>query len=159
VADLEQIAGSQGSSNPQTNQREQVNFSSLEAMASLKTSNGPGRLLIAIYAIFALAATARAGYQLLTKFSDAPLAYTLSALSALVYILATVALARNLRSLAQASLIFELVGVLVVGTLSILLPADFQHATVWSLYGIGYACVPLLLPIWGLWWLRKSNRA
>jgi hypothetical protein len=128
-------------------------------MASLKTSNGPGRLLIAIYAIFALAATARAGYQLLTKFSDAPLAYTLSALSALVYIVATIALARNLRKIATVSLVFELVGVLLVGTLSILLPADFQHATVWSLYGVGYACVPLILPVVGLWWLRKSNRA
>ncbi len=128
-------------------------------MASLKTSNGPGRLLIAIYAIFALAATARAGYQLLTKFSDAPLAYSLSALSALVYIVATIALARNLRKIATVSLVFELVGVLLVGTLSIVLPADFQHATVWSLYGVGYACVPLILPVVGLWWLRKSNRA
>ena len=128
-------------------------------MASLKTSNGPGRLLIAIYAIFALAATARAGYQLLTKFSDAPLAYTLSALSALVYIVATIALARNLRKIATVSLVFELVGVLLVGTLSIVLPADFQHATVWSLFGVGYACVPLILPVVGLWWLRKSNRA
>ncbi|CAB4535276.1 MAG: hypothetical protein F2529_00945 [Actinobacteria bacterium] len=128
-------------------------------MASLKTSNGPGRLIIAIYAIFALAATARAGYQLLTKFSDAPLAYSLSALSALVYIVATIALARNLRKIATVSLVFELVGVLLVGTLSIVLPADFQHATVWSLYGVGYACVPLILPVVGLWWLRKSNRA
>jgi hypothetical protein len=128
-------------------------------MASLKTSNGPGRLVIAIYAIFALAATARAGYQLLTKFADAPLAYTLSALSALVYIVATIALARNLRKIATVSLVFELVGVLLVGTLSIVLPADFQHATVWSLFGVGYACVPLILPVVGLWWLRKSNRA
>ncbi len=128
-------------------------------MASLKTSNGPGRLIIAIYAIFALAATARAGYQLLTKFSDAPLAYSLSALSALVYIVATIALARNLRKIATVSLVFELVGVLLVGTLSIVMPADFQHATVWSLFGVGYACVPLILPVVGLWWLRKSNRA
>jgi len=128
-------------------------------MDSQKTASGPGRLIIAIYAIFALAATARAGYQLLTKFADAPLAYTLSSLSALVYIVATIALARNLRTLATASLIFELAGVLLVGTLSIVQPADFQHATVWSLYGAGYACVPLVLPIVGLWWLRKSSRA
>jgi hypothetical protein len=128
-------------------------------MATSKTSVGPGRLVIALYAIFALAATARAGYQLLTKFSDAPLAYSLSALSALVYIVATIALARNLRKIATVSLVFELVGVLLVGTLSIVLPADFQHATVWSLFGVGYACVPLILPVVGLWWLRKSNRA
>jgi hypothetical protein len=128
-------------------------------MALNKTATGPGRLLIAIYAIFALAATARSLYQLGTKFNDAPLAYSLSALSAVVYIVATVALARNLNKLATYALVFELIGVLVVGSLSIALPADFRHATVWSLYGAGYACVPLLLPIWGLWWLRKSKRA
>jgi hypothetical protein len=128
-------------------------------MASNKTSTGPGRLLIAIYAIFALAATARSLYQLATKFNDAPVAYSLSALSALVYIVATISLAKSYTKLATYALIFELVGVLVVGTLSIVMPAEFHHATVWSLYGAGYACVPLLLPIWGLWWLSKANRA
>jgi hypothetical protein len=126
-------------------------------MASSKTSVGPGRLVIAVYAIFALSATARASYQLFTKFSDAPVAYSLSALSALIYGVATLALARNARAIAMAALIFELVGVLSVGTLSILIPAVFQHASVWSLYGIGYAFVPLVLPIVGLWWLRKSD--
>ena len=128
-------------------------------MSEQKIAKGPGRLLIAIYAIFALAATARSLYQLATKFNEAPIAYTLSALSALVYIVATVALARGLNKLANYALIFELVGVVVVGTLSIALPADFHHATVWSLYGAGYACVPLALPIWGLWWLRKAKNA
>jgi hypothetical protein len=128
-------------------------------MASNKTSTGPGRLLIAIYAIFALAASARSLYQLATKFNDAPVAYSLSALSALVYIVATISLAKNYTKLATYALIFELVGVLVVGTLSIVMPAEFHHATVWSLYGAGYACVPLLLPIWGLWWLSKAKRA
>jgi hypothetical protein len=128
-------------------------------MSEIKTSKGPGRLLIAIYAIFALAATARSLYQLATKFNDAPIAYSLSALSALVYIVATVALARGLSRLATGALIFELIGVIVVGTLSIVLPADFHHATVWSWYGAGYACVPVLLPIWGLWWLRETKRA
>ena len=122
-------------------------------------SSGPGRLLIAVYGIFALAASARSAYQLFTKLEDAPLAYSLSALSALVYIFATVALAKNLTVLATYSLVFELAGVLVVGTLSLLAPASFQHASVWSLYGIGYAFVPLVLPIWGLWWLRKSKNA
>ena len=128
-------------------------------MATPKTSAGPGRLIVAVYAIFALAATARASYQLLTKFEDAPTAYSLSALSAVVYIVATFALAGNKRAIANAALIFELVGVLVVGTLSLLIPADFQHASVWSLYGAGYACVPLILPVVGLWWLRKSQSA
>jgi hypothetical protein len=128
-------------------------------MATSKTSVGPGRLVIALYAIFALAATARASYQVVTKFSDAPIAYSLSTLSAVVYILATVALARNSRALAKGALVFELVGVLSVGTLSLVMPSVFQHASVWSLFGIGYAFVPLVLPIWGLWWLRKSEHA
>jgi hypothetical protein len=128
-------------------------------MASNKTSTGPGRLLVAIYAIFALAASARSLYQLATKFNDAPVAYSLSALSALVYIVATISLAKSYTKLATYALIFELVGVVVVGTLSIVMPAEFHHATVWSLYGAGYACVPLLLPIWGLWWLSKAKRA
>lgn len=128
-------------------------------MVSNKTSSGPGRLIIAIYAIFALAASARSLYQLATKFDEAPLAYSLSALSAVVYILATIALAKGLTELATYALVFELAGVLIVGTLSILLPEGFRHASVWSLYGAGYACVPLLLPIWGLWWLGKAKRA
>jgi hypothetical protein len=57
-------------------------------------NTGPGRLLIAVYAIFAISATARAGYQILTKFSEAPLAYLLSAFAALVYVVATVSLAK-----------------------------------------------------------------
>ena len=128
-------------------------------MASTKTATGAGRLIIAVYAIFALSATARAAYQLFTKFEEAPVAYVLSAVSALVYVVATVALAKNLKRLATYALVFELVGVLVVGTLSIAIPQDFRHSTVWSLYGAGYACIPLVLPILGLWWLRKSERA
>ena len=128
-------------------------------MAKNKIASGSGRLLISVYGIFALAATARALYQLATKFAQAPISYSLSALSALVYIVATVALFRNLNKLAFWALIFELTGVVVIGTLSLLLPADFQHPTVWSLYGAGYGCIPLVLPIWGLWWLRKGERA
>lgn len=122
-------------------------------------SSGPGRLIIAIYCIFALAASARSLYQLATKFDEASLAYSLSALSAIVYIFATFALAKGMTELATYALVFELAGVLIVGTLSVLLPEGFRHASVWSLYGAGYACVPLLLPIWGLWWLGKAKRA
>ena len=49
-------------------------------------NTGPGRLLIAVYAVFAISATARAGFQILTKFSEAPLAYLLSAFAAVVYL-------------------------------------------------------------------------
>src|SRR5580704_8675721 len=54
------------------------------------TRTGPGRLLIAVYALFALSASARAGVQIATKFHHAPVAYLLSAFAAVVYVLATV---------------------------------------------------------------------
>ena len=121
------------------------------------TRTGPGRLLVAIYALFALAATARAGVQIATKFSNAPVAYLLSALAGVVYILATVTLAvgsPTARRIAVASCSVELVGVLAVGTWSVVDPASFPDATVWSGYGSGYGFVPLVLPVFGLLWLR-----
>jgi hypothetical protein len=125
------------------------------------TRTGPGRLLVAIYALFALSASARAGVQIATKFSHAPVAYLLSALAGAVYILATVTLAsgsRTARRIAILSCSFELVGVLVVGTWSFLDPAAFPDATVWSGYGYGYGYVPLVLPVFGLLWLRYWAR-
>ncbi|MDP4756552.1 MAG: hypothetical protein NWQ88_00625 [Aquiluna sp.] len=127
----------------------------------MKTTLGPGRLLIAVYGVFALSASARASFQLLTKFEDAPLAYSLSALSAFVYIIATVALARGerSRSLAWSAVGFELLGVIAVGTLSIVLPELFAHPSVWSGFGSGYAYIPLILPILGLAWLWRERAA
>jgi hypothetical protein len=124
------------------------------------TASGPGRVLIAVYGIFALSATARAGVQIAQDFADAPVAYTLSAVAALVYVLATVGLAGHgpaYRRLAWAAVVFELVGVLVVGTLTVVDTADFPDETVWSLYGRGYGFVPLVLPFLGLWWLRRTR--
>ena len=122
---------------------------------------GAGRLLVAVYGVFALAATSRAGVQLATRFGEAPIAYLLSAFSAVVYVVATVALARRgpgARRLAWLAVSTELAGVLLVGTFSLLAPQDFPRATVWSTYGIGYLFVPLVLPIVGLWWLRRSGQ-
>lgn len=124
------------------------------------TSSGPGRILVAVYAVFALSATARAAVQLATKFDEAPLAYLLSALAGLVYIVATITLARGTRGsrrLATIAIIVELVGVLTVGTLSIFDAEAFPRATVWSTYGIGYGFVPLVLPVLGLLWLAKTR--
>ena len=119
--------------------------------------SGPGRVLIAVYAIFALSATARAAVQIATKFSEAPLAYLLSAVAGVVYIVATVALARGMRPLAWGAVGFELLGVLTVGTLTLLVANDFPDDTVWSVYGRGYGFVPLVLPLVGLWWLRHTR--
>jgi hypothetical protein len=123
-------------------------------------NTGPGRLLIAVYAVFAISASARAGYQILTKFTEAPLAYLLSAFAALVYLVATVSLARagsTWFKVSVSAVLVELVGVLVVGALSVFDPVQFPHETVWSLFGRGYGFIPLLLPILGLVWLYRRR--
>lgn len=123
---------------------------------------GIGRVLVVVYGIMALAATGRSFVQIVREFDDAPLAYSLSALAAVVYILATLALVFSGRPawyrVAWIAIVFELVGVLVVGTLSLVLPALFQHPTVWSVYGYGYLFIPLVLPFLGLWWLVRHRR-
>ena len=138
----------------------------LQTEVELKTEHGAlpnrvtgiGRLLIAVYGVLALAATGRSFVQIVAKFDDAPLAYSLSALAAVVYIAATVALIKRGSAwyrVAWTTIGFELLGVLVVGTLSLVDPALFQHATVWSVYGAGYGFIPLVLPILGMWWLAQ----
>jgi hypothetical protein len=125
----------------------------------MKTT-GIGRLLIAVYAVFALSATARASYQLLFEFDQAPIAYSLSALAAVVYVMATLALSRTgdtWKKIAWASVLFELAGVVSVGLLSIYVPEYFDHPSVWSGFGEGYAYVPAVLPILGIIWLARRN--
>jgi hypothetical protein len=121
---------------------------------------GLGRVLLFVYGLFALSASGRASVQIATKFSEAPVAYLLSALAAVVYIAATFGLAtggRRGRLIALTSCSIELVGVLVVGTLSLSDKAAFPDATVWSDYGSGYGYVPLVLPVIGLWWLWHNR--
>ena len=129
-------------------------------MASQSKTSGIGRVLIAVYAVFAVSSSARASYQLLREFDQAPLAYILSALAALVYILATISLAKKgatWNSVAWLAVSFELIGVLAVGILSLVQPELFGHPSVWSRFGAGYGYVPLVLPILGLLWLRKTT--
>jgi hypothetical protein len=124
------------------------------------TRRGPGRLLVAVYGLFALSAGARSLVQLATKFHQAPLAYLLSAFAAVVYLVATISLARASqasRRVAYVAISIELVGVLTVGTVSLLAPSAFPEPTVWSGYGSGYGFVPLVLPFVGLWWLHRSG--
>lgn len=129
-----------------------------ETTAPASRRSGAGRILIAIYIVLALAATGRSFYQLVAKFDQAPLAYSLSALAAVVYVLATIALiARGplWYKIAQITIGFELAGVLIVGVLSLVLPSLFAHPTVWSYFGMGYLFIPLVMPIIGLRWLRR----
>ena len=122
------------------------------------TRHGFGRILVFVYGIFALSATARSAFQLATKASDAPLAYSLSAFAAVVYCVATWALATGRRGLAIATVGVELVGVLAVGLSTLVLPQDFSDQTVWSDFGSGYGYVPLVLPVLGLWFLWRTGR-
>ncbi|MBL3679829.1 hypothetical protein [Leucobacter chromiireducens] len=132
--------------------------------------SGLGRVLIAVYVVLAIAATFRSVFQIMKKFDEAPLAYSLSAVAGVVYIVATVALIMGIkgahtstgrlwRAVAWVALAFELSGVLIVGTLSLVSPELFAHPSVWSTFGIGYGFIPLVLPVLGLVWLRRTARA
>jgi spore maturation protein SpmA len=122
-----------------------------------EVGRGAGRLLVAVYAVFALSASSRAGLQVATELDRAPVAYLLSAVAAGVYLVATVALWRGARRLAYATVLFELVGVLVVGTLTLVVDDLFPDETVWSTYGSGYGFIPLVLPVLGLWRLHATR--
>jgi hypothetical protein len=139
----------------------------LATETSQRRMTGVGRLLVVVYGILALAATGRSLIQIVERFDEAPVAFTLSAVSAVVYIVATVALVapgRGWYRLAWGTISFELAGVIVVGTLSVFAPSVLgltsidpfgRQSTVWSAYGMGYLFVPLVLPILGMWWLAK----
>ncbi len=128
---------------------------------SEKPGLGVGRLLIAVYAVFALSATARASYQLFREFDEAPVAYTLSLVSALTYILVTIALTKRgdkWARIARITVWFELFGVISVGIASLALPSLFNHPSVWSGFGMGYGFLPLALPVLGILWLSRRRK-
>ena len=123
---------------------------------------GPWIILIIFYVILTVAALGRSGFQLATKFSDAPVAYLLSALSAVIYAVATVSLMRSGRAwdtVGWATLSIEFAGVIVIGSLSVLDPTLFPHDTVWSFFGRGYLFIPLVLPAVGMFYLyRRASK-
>ena len=102
------------------------------AVSTEELGGGPGRLIVALYAVLALAASGRSILQITEYFERARMAYLLSALAALIYLVATYALARGRRTLAAVTITSELLG-------------------------SGYGYVPLVLPVLGLWWLRRSR--
>ena len=124
---------------------------------------GPGRLLAVVYTVFAIAAGARSLFQIITKFGDAPLAFTLSAAAAVIYLLAALCFRRPTgRSWRTAVVLLgvELAGVVAVGLLSVARDDLFPEPTVWSDFGVGYGFIPLVLPVVGLLWLsRPATRA
>lgn len=124
-------------------------------------SAGPGRFFTLLYGIFAVGATSRATLELVTKFGEAPIAYSLSAFSAAVYVVGLVLLLRwghrGSREAMRVLCLVELAGVLVVGTLSLAMPQWFPHNSVWSYYGVGYLLLPAILPVLVLRWLKRTG--
>ncbi|MBO8189102.1 hypothetical protein [Streptomyces spirodelae] len=123
-------------------------------------NTGPGKLLVTLYGIFTVGAASRSAVQLSTRFHEAPLAYILSAIAAVVYAFITLSLVRGGEGARKAALTccaLELFGVLAVGTWTLAEPSAFPDATVWSDYGMGYLFIPVALPLTGLWWLRARH--
>ncbi|MFJ5224598.1 hypothetical protein [Streptomyces sp. NPDC088400] len=122
---------------------------------------GPGLLLVWLYGVMSVGAVSRSVYQIATEVHRAPLAYTLSAVAAVVYAFITYTLVRGGETARKAALVCcaaELVGVLTVGTWTLAAPSAFPDATVWSDYGMGYLFIPVLLPVTGILWLRNARR-
>jgi hypothetical protein len=120
--------------------------------------DGPGRLLAIGYLILALAATGRSVFQIVTKFPEAPLAYSLSAIAAAHYFVAVLAILRRWRRVAIVVMILEIIGVLSVGFLTVLIPSLFNSNSVWSYFGAGYGFLPVVLPVLGLVWVQGVRR-
>ncbi|GAB3656189.1 hypothetical protein [Glycomyces tarimensis] len=125
--------------------------------ANRALSAGFGRLVVLVYVVFALSAGVRAAYQVATKFDRAPLSYSLSAIAAIIYLVAAIAIVRGASGLALAAVGVELLGVVGVGALSFVVPDWFPEASVWSHFGSGYGFVPLVLPIAGLVYLLRRR--
>lgn len=125
-------------------------------------SEGWGRALVFVYGLFAVAATGRSAVQLGMDADRAPLAYSLSLLAAVIYLVATTCLLLGGRTgwrVAAVAVTVELLGVLSVGVLSYLATDLFPDRTVWSHFGQGYGFLPLILPVAGLAWLRATRPA
>ncbi len=123
-------------------------------------SSGWGRVLVFVYGLFAVAATGRSLVQLGTDAGRAPLAYSLSLVAAVIYLVATTCLllgGRRAWLVACMACSIELLGVLLVGTLSYVATDLFPDKTVWSHVGQGYGFLPLVLPFAGLAWLRANR--
>lgn len=114
-------------------------------------------LLIVAYSVLALAALGRSSFQIATKFADAPVPYTVSAASAVLYVVIAVALWKSKEKLAIVGSTIELAGVTIVGTLGYIESSWWPDETVWTGYGSAYGWVPLLLPIVALWALLRGR--
>lgn len=123
-----------------------------------RRGTGALTVIVALYTVLALAAAGRASVQLADDPGHAPFAYGLTAVAAVVYITGAVLIRRSsprARAAARLVCLSELVGVLIVGTLSLIERDWFPESSVWSVYGAGYGFIPLFLPPAALWWLGR----
>ncbi|MFE3514505.1 hypothetical protein [Streptomyces sp. NPDC059166] len=133
-----------------------------EQRQQFELGSGPGRVLVWFYGVFTVAAASRSIVEMILDFGKAPLAYTLSALAAVVYGFITYSLVRGGEKARRAALMCcaaELAGVLVVGTWTLVEPSAFPDSTVWSGFGMGYLFIPVILPVTGMIWLRRARQA
>lgn len=123
-----------------------------------------GVILAVSYPVLALSAGVRSLYQLLLKEGvTSYLPAVLSGVAAVCYLLATVGFVVRKPwawRLSVVMLAFELTMVIVIGTLSLVMP-DAIGRTVWGHFGADYGYFPLIQPILGLAWLfhRDTRRA
>ncbi|MFJ5040962.1 hypothetical protein [Streptomyces parvulus] len=130
--------------------------------ARTRLIGGPGILLVWLYGVMVVGAVSRSAFQIATEFDRAPLPYTLSAFAGVVYGFITYTLVRGGETARRAAVVCcaaELVGVLAVGTWTLVEPSAFPDATVWSDFGMGYLFIPVLLPLSALYWLRRARTA
>ena len=115
-----------------------------------------GYVLAVSYPILALSTGVRALYQLFFRSDiDNYLPVYLSALAALLYLIATLGFAYRRRWtwwLSVAALGFETLMTLIIGVWSFVDP-DLIGRTVWRHFGEDYGYFPLFQPLFGLVWL------
>lgn len=115
-----------------------------------------GGILGISYPVLAISTGARALYQLLLKEGVTNyLGPSLTALAALLYIVAAIGFARRQAwawKLSVGALGIETLFTFVVGALSLIIP-DVIGDTAWRHFGADYAFFPLVQPILGLVWL------
>lgn len=115
-----------------------------------------GVILAVSYPVLALSAGVRAIYQLFLKEGVTNyVPAVLSGIAALAYLLATIGFVVRKRwawRLSVSALAFELAMVLIIGTLSFIIPDIIGH-TVWGRFGADYGYFPLIQPLLGLAWL------
>ncbi|MEU3188948.1 hypothetical protein ABZ707_32810 [Streptomyces sp. NPDC006923] len=153
--------GARNTTEPERNGEPETGAQAAGGEPRTRLVRGPGLLLVWVYGVMSVGAVSRSVYQIATEFDRAPLAYTLSAVAAVVYAFITYTLVRGgetARKAALACCAAELAGVLTVGTWTLAESSAFPDATVWSDYGMGYLFIPVLLPVTGILWLRASRR-